>query len=69
MVGVSKMQSEEVFRRDSYLKECHAEVVSVNELGGIILDVRSSIQRAAVNLAIPASYAYQTEVKLSSQRQ
>ena len=32
------MQSEEVFRSDSYLKECDAEVVSVNELGGIILD-------------------------------
>ena len=32
------MQSEEVFRSDSYLKECDAEVMYVNELGGIILD-------------------------------
>jgi len=32
------MLTEEVFRSDSYLKECEAEVISVNELGGIVLD-------------------------------
>ena len=32
------MLTEEVFRTDSYLKECEATVVSVNDLGGIILD-------------------------------
>lgn len=32
------MLTEEVFRVDSYLKECAATVVSINELGGIILD-------------------------------
>ena len=32
------MLTEEVFRSDSYLKECEATVVSINELGGIILD-------------------------------
>ncbi|MEC7536335.1 MAG: alanyl-tRNA editing protein [Pseudomonadota bacterium] len=32
------MLTEEVFRTDSYLKECEATVVSVNGLGGIILD-------------------------------
>ena len=32
------MLTEEVFRSDSYLKECEATVVSINELGGIVLD-------------------------------
>ena len=32
------MLTEEVFRINSYLKECEAEIISVNELGGIILD-------------------------------
>lgn len=32
------MLTEEIFRTDSYLKECEAEVLSINELGGIVLD-------------------------------
>ena len=32
------MLTEEVFRSDSYLKECEATVVSINALGGIVLD-------------------------------
>lgn len=32
------MLTEEVFRSDSYLKECEATVVSINELGGIVLN-------------------------------
>jgi misacylated tRNA(Ala) deacylase len=32
------MLTEEVFRSDSYLKECEATVLSINELGGIVLD-------------------------------
>jgi misacylated tRNA(Ala) deacylase len=32
------MLTEEVFRSDSYLKECEATVISINELGGIVLD-------------------------------
>ena len=32
------MQTAELFRDDSYLRECRARVVSVNERGGIILD-------------------------------
>ena len=32
------MLTEEVFRSDSYLKECEATVVSINKLGGIVLD-------------------------------
>ncbi|MBX3598929.1 MAG: alanyl-tRNA editing protein [Rhizobiaceae bacterium] len=31
-------QTETVFREDSYIKECDAEVVAVNDRGGIILD-------------------------------
>ncbi len=30
--------TEELFREDAYLKECDAEVIEINELGGIILD-------------------------------
>ena len=32
------MLTEEVFRSDSYLTECEATVVSINALGGIVLD-------------------------------
>ena len=32
------MLTEEVFRSDSYLKECEATVVLINELGGVVLD-------------------------------
>jgi misacylated tRNA(Ala) deacylase len=32
------MQTEDLFREDSYLKECEAEVIAINELGGVILD-------------------------------
>ena len=32
------MFTEEVFRTDSYLKECEATILSVNDMGGIILD-------------------------------
>ena len=32
------MLTEEIFRTDSYLRECEATVVSINDLGGIILD-------------------------------
>lgn len=32
------MLTEEVFRTDSYIKECQASILSVNNLGGIILD-------------------------------
>ena len=32
------MLTEEIFRTNSYLKECEAEVISVNELGGIVLN-------------------------------
>ena len=32
------MFTEEVFRTDSYLKECKATILSVNDMGGIILD-------------------------------
>lgn len=32
------MITEELFRADSYLRDCDATVVAVNELGGIILD-------------------------------
>lgn len=32
------MLTAELFREDSYLKECEATVVSVNDLGGIVLD-------------------------------
>ena len=32
------MITEELFRIDSYLKECDATVISVNDLGGIVLD-------------------------------
>jgi len=32
------MQTEELFRADSYLRECAATVVAVNDRGGIILD-------------------------------
>jgi misacylated tRNA(Ala) deacylase len=38
VAGVSKILTEEVFQSDSYLKECKGTVVSINELGGIILD-------------------------------
>ena len=37
LVGTMSL-TEELFREDAYLKECDATVVSVNELGGIILD-------------------------------
>ncbi len=33
-----KVITEELFRADSYLRECEASVVAVNDLGGIILD-------------------------------
>ena len=46
--GVALMLTEEVFRTDSYLKECGATVVSVNDLGGIILDRTNFYQPAAV---------------------
>ncbi len=32
------MITEELFRSDSYLRECEATVVAVNDLGGIVLD-------------------------------
>ncbi len=32
------MLTEEVFRINSYLRECESEIISVNELGGIILN-------------------------------
>ena len=32
------MFTEEVFRTDSYLKECESTILSVNDMGGIILD-------------------------------
>ena len=32
------MLTEEIFRTNSYLRECEAKIVSVNELGGIVLD-------------------------------
>lgn len=30
--------TEELFREDAYLKTCHARVIKINDLGGIILD-------------------------------
>ena len=32
-------KTEELFREDSYAKVCEAEVLAVNDLGGIILDI------------------------------
>jgi misacylated tRNA(Ala) deacylase len=39
MTGDSEMSNtQELFREDSYVKSCDAEVLGVNDLGGIILD-------------------------------
>ena len=62
------MLTEEVFRTDSYLKECEATVVSVNDLGGIILDRTNFYPTGGGQLVIRAFFDWKTAAKLQLQR-